>query len=629
MAERKPLVLVNGELSELPSGDSVAACAPAIDGEPNGFVNRSDVTIAWNNATRTITLSGTYDIWANGTRYSKTGDTLAISASEGMHHIHYGSDGVLVESTTFVPEIIDTWCYVASVYWDAANAQAIPWPIAETHGAEMPAEVHAYLHATQGCRYVSGMALTLDATGNGSSDSHCQFTSTSGTIRDEDIPHTVLARSTLTDNLRVLYREGTSNWRMGAASPFPVLTTGTGRAAYNLNTGGSWSLVEVTSGNFVLSHIYAVPGTNHTTGALLAVMGQGQYGTLAAARDAADSEASSLQLSGMPAAEFKLIATLIVQTGNTYGNTVKSRLVQFASGIDYVDWRVSSPVPASAASGGAWGSITGTLSSQTDLQAALDAKAAGSHSHTHNDTTGMQGGTAGEYYHLSSAQYTNLPATITAAGAALLDDADAAAQRTTLGLGTAATTAATDYAAASHTHTGDFAAASHTHTGTYEPADATILKDADIGVTVAAPLVSGTTLKTINGQTLLGSGDLAVGADTATITASENLAAGDFVNIWNDTGTAKARKADATTAGKEAHGFVLATVTSGAAATVSFAGRNTAVTGQTPGDVWLATTAGLASGTAPSGTGNVVQQLGVAISATSINFEIGQPIYKA
>lgn len=39
-------------------------------------------------------------------------------------------------------------------------------------------------------------------------------------------------------------------------------------------------------------------------------------------------------------------------------------------------------------------------------------------------------------------------ATFTAAGRALVDDADAAAQRTTLGLGTAATTAATDYATA-------------------------------------------------------------------------------------------------------------------------------------------------------------------------------------
>jgi len=42
---------------------------------------------------------------------------------------------------------------------------------------------------------------------------------------------------------------------------------------------------------------------------------------------------------------------------------------------------------------------------------------------------------------------------ITTAGKALLDDADAAVQRTTLGLGTAATAATGDFAAASHTHT--------------------------------------------------------------------------------------------------------------------------------------------------------------------------------
>lgn len=116
-----------------------------------------------------------------------------------------------------------------------------------------------------------------------------------------------------------------------------------------------------------------------------------------------------------------------------------------------------------------------------------------------------------------------------------------------------------------------------------------------------------------------------IGADTASITASEALAAGDFVNIWNSTG-AKARKADATTAGKEAHGFVLAAVSSSASATVYFEGTNTQVTGQTPGNVFLQTTAGTAGATVPSTAGNIVQNLGVATSTTSINFERGTPI---
>lgn len=117
-----------------------------------------------------------------------------------------------------------------------------------------------------------------------------------------------------------------------------------------------------------------------------------------------------------------------------------------------------------------------------------------------------------------------------------------------------------------------------------------------------------------------------IGADTASIASSENLAAGDLVNIWNDTGTAKVRKADATTSGKEAHGFVLSAVTSPANATVYFEGTNTAVTGLTPGNQFLATTAGTTTSTAPSGSGNVVQKVGVASSAASLNFEAQQPI---
>lgn len=116
-----------------------------------------------------------------------------------------------------------------------------------------------------------------------------------------------------------------------------------------------------------------------------------------------------------------------------------------------------------------------------------------------------------------------------------------------------------------------------------------------------------------------------IGADTSTISASETLAAGDWVNVWNNSG-AKVRKADATTAGKEAHGFVLAAVTSGNPATVYFEGTNTQVTGQTPGPVYLQTTAGTGGATIPSASGNVVQSIGVAVSATAVNFERSAPV---
>lgn len=115
-----------------------------------------------------------------------------------------------------------------------------------------------------------------------------------------------------------------------------------------------------------------------------------------------------------------------------------------------------------------------------------------------------------------------------------------------------------------------------------------------------------------------------IGADTQIIVASETLAAGDFVNIWSSTGF-KARKADNTIAGKEAHGFVLSGVAAAANATVYFEGTNTAVTGQTPGNVFLGVT-GQAAAAAPTSAGNVVQRIGIATSATSINFQSQPPI---
>lgn len=106
------------------------------------------------------------------------------------------------------------------------------------------------------------------------------------------------------------------------------------------------------------------------------------------------------------------------------------------------------------------------------------------------------------------------------------------------------------------------------------------------------------------------------------IEASENLAAGDGVNLFDDGGTIKARKWDATAAGKEADGFVKAAVTSGQSATVFFPGAiNDQSSGLTAGEKqFMDTTAGGVTNTAPSTSGNIVQEVGKALSATEYIF---------
>lgn len=120
-----------------------------------------------------------------------------------------------------------------------------------------------------------------------------------------------------------------------------------------------------------------------------------------------------------------------------------------------------------------------------------------------------------------------------------------------------------------------------------------------------------------------------IAADVAVLTASEALSAGDLVSVWNNTGTANARKADASAQGKEAHGFVVAAVAQGADATVYFEGTNAHVTGLTPGVQYLSTTPGGCSATAPSGSGHVVQRVGFATSPTTLNFHSAIPVLLA
>jgi hypothetical protein len=122
-------------------------------------------------------------------------------------------------------------------------------------------------------------------------------------------------------------------------------------------------------------------------------------------------------------------------------------------------------------------------------------------------------------------------------------------------------------------------------------------------------------------ETMLPTG---MGADVALVQASEALAAGDYVNIYDSgASTFRVRKADATSSGKACHGFVRAAVANGADATVYFEGTNDQVTGQTPGPVYLSNvTPGLGmSSTAGLVAGQIAQQLGVAVAAASVKFE--------
>ena len=101
----------------------------------------------------------------------------------------------------------------------------------------------------------------------------------------------------------------------------------------------------------------------------------------------------------------------------------------------------------------------------------------------------------------------------------------------------------------------------------------------------------------------------------------ENLAARAMVNFYNDAGTLKARNADATTP-LACHGFVIASVTAPTAIDVYVdAGLISGFVGLTPGARYFLSTVGAITSAAPSASGNFVQYLGVAVSATELLFD--------
>lgn len=117
-----------------------------------------------------------------------------------------------------------------------------------------------------------------------------------------------------------------------------------------------------------------------------------------------------------------------------------------------------------------------------------------------------------------------------------------------------------------------------------------------------------------------------IGAETSALEAYGALAAGDFVNVFNDSGVAKVRKADASSGTAPANGFVLSAFSTGETATVYWSGLNNGMTGLTPGLHYLSTTPGASNHVAPSSAGNIVQRIGFAVNATTVYFEPQDPI---
>jgi len=313
--------------------------------EPNGFINTTDSSIAFDDGTRAFTIQPTGSSFSYYTSGQKRNidytDTLIISDIEGSHFLYY-EDYTLKEEASLSFSTYLQNAIVSIIYWDADNKKALYFA-EERHGPKMDGADQFLWHTAIGTVYHFGLApISMVVDGDGSLDAHAQLGLTRGQIIDEDIIHTLSARVS-TANWPVFYRSGSGVWRrIDPQTAFPLTTTGTGRMAWNQFTGGNWQLTEGGEGKFILIHVF---GTNDPNQPFIAVVGQVEYADVASARTGANTEISSLILTGLPFEEFLAIASIISETSSAYTNAVKTRFVSTGTGEDFVDWRVSRANP--------------------------------------------------------------------------------------------------------------------------------------------------------------------------------------------------------------------------------------------------------------------------------------------
>ena len=116
------------------------------------------------------------------------------------------------------------------------------------------------------------------------------------------------------------------------------------------------------------------------------------------------------------------------------------------------------------------------------------------------------------------------------------------------------------------------------------------------------------------------------------IMASESLSAGNFVNVFNDAGTPKLRRADASSIATRAHGVVKTGATEGETVKFYESGAVAGFSGLTIGATYFlsATAPGEATATAPTANGHIAQVVGVAVSVTEIQVDVSeQPVVRA
>jgi hypothetical protein len=288
------------------------AVKTVVDGKRNyhGFVNRTDSTIVWNNTAKSITLTGTFTYWYQGVAKTHSDSpSVTMSAGQistaGLYYVYFNSSDVLVISTV-IPSY-ESSVFVALVYWNTSAAIVRE----ERHGYRLSQDWRRWAHNTIGCRYGSGLALTIPVN---TGYPNTTVSVATGTIWDEDIDYSSIAPAT---QVRTFYQTTASTLTFAdtlSSQPYKYGSTG----VQFVDSTNSYALTDCASNRYVNVWVYAVPGIIPATGVygenvsivVETIAGNAGYSSAAAARLVSPPNLATLTA---VSPEIKLIYRLVVK----------------------------------------------------------------------------------------------------------------------------------------------------------------------------------------------------------------------------------------------------------------------------------------------------------------------------
>lgn len=304
--------------------------------EPQGFVNRNDSIISFDDSSRTFTIQpsisgGFYTIYVEGIKVIKNSiDTIVIGSGTSLNYIHFDTTPPYSLQTKTTGFDFDTDVPIAFIHWNSDINQSTFFG-EERHGIRMDSVTHKWIHNTFGMQYISGLSIGgYILLGDGSSNSHAQIDISDGILYQEDIIINItngtgsgefIQQLSPIAYIPVYYHSGTTGqWVRDTATAFPLKYNAT-RAQYNLYNAGTWTTPNVGNNKYFAMWLVA---TNDINDPILAILGQREDSSLGSAEN--NNTWSSINLTNIPTQEIRPLYRLIFHTNNSYTNTPKSSL---------------------------------------------------------------------------------------------------------------------------------------------------------------------------------------------------------------------------------------------------------------------------------------------------------------